>query len=59
MDYYLLPGAMTEQELMASVYLLKGTVFQALDNHQFAAQCFKLALKVQLYLETGLFYTTT
>ena len=50
---------MTEQELMASVYLLKGTVFQALDNHQFAAQCFKLALKVQLYPETGLFYTTT
>ena len=39
-------GVMTEQELMSSVYLLKGTVYQALDNHQFAAQCFKLALKV-------------
>ena len=37
---------MTEQELMGSVYLLKGSVYQALDNHQFAAQCFKLALKV-------------
>ena len=39
-------GVMTEQELMGSVYLLKGSVYQALDNHQFAAQCFKLALKV-------------
>ncbi|KAL5248936.1 hypothetical protein ACHWQZ_G017960 [Mnemiopsis leidyi] len=42
-------GVMTEQELMSSVYLLKGTVYQALDNHQFAAQCFKLALKEDPY----------
>ena len=40
-------GGMTENELISSVYLLKGNVYQALDNHQFAAQCFKMALKVE------------
>jgi hypothetical protein len=43
---------MSEQELMASVYLLKGSVYQALDNHQFAAQCFKLALKVPIFIQS-------
>ena len=43
------PGVLSESELLSSVYLLKGTVYQALDNHQFAAECFKLALKEDPY----------
>ena len=44
---------MFESDLQSSIYLLKGTVYQAMDNHQFAAQYFRMALKVN-YLDLGL-----
>jgi len=38
-----------ESDLQSSIYLLKGTVYQAMDNHQFAAQYFRMALKEDPY----------
>ena len=49
LQYTVFTGVLSESELMSSVYLLKGTVYQALDNHHFAAECFKQALKEDPY----------